>query len=341
MNKQPNRFSYYAFLCLNLALALTFTTPNIYSTLSPDESSEALQRLQLKNHLPLLHQQLTAMFEHSELSWLKEVPKVDLVSQMARQELSPTSRQRVSSNLTSQASQTKDYLNLHIPTLKQHGVDSIVEPGSGHTLVFKLPTNNPALLLKVCICNFIDNKKMQPSAYQNISRVFYADTINEVVAQKNLQYIRPIQEYLFKIPGRPESSPVTDENYWVVTEYLANTPSHEENARTMTELSRIFNVEEFKKIVWELCQVICLAGLWDLKAHNLFYLNEQKLFTFIDTEKPGLGGGPDGAFYRKDPELIQSNATVGLQELEKTMNIKLEKLFGLTYKEIYQIATKE
>ena len=65
-----------------------------------------------------------------------------------------------------------------------------------------------------------------------------------------------------------------------------------------------------------------------------------KEFVFVDLEKPGLGGKSDRTFYRKDPELIQSNVTVELQEFEKTMDTKLENLFGLNYKEIYQTATK-
>ena len=170
---------------------------------------------------------------------------------------------------------------------------------------------------------------MRPSRYQNVSRVFYAKQINDFVVREGLDRVYPFKQWLWHIPGRPHV--LSDENYLVVTEKIVDLPAIELNATRFQGLveevtRRIYNEmdvpevyvkEEAESLVVQIVQVISYAALWDIKLKNIFLINhdgELKIL-FLDTEKPGLGGGADVNFYHTHEDEVMSNMRTGFEGL--------------------------
>lgn len=168
---------------------------------------------------------------------------------------------------------------------------------------------------------------MRPSQYQNVSRVFYSKQINDFIEHENLNRIYPFKQYLYHIPGK--EGDLCDENYLVVGEKIRSLPSVELNAARFAsiveegvtslygelEVPEIYPLDE--ELVIQILQVITFAAMWDIKLKNLFLIEEagELKALFLDTEKPGLGGGADANFYHTDRGEVLSNTRTGLEGL--------------------------
>lgn len=178
-------------------------------------------------------------------------------------------------------------------------------------------------VLKVPRCRWIDNDDMIPSKYQNISRVFYNKKIRDFAKANNLKHIHPIRKYLYHIPGKPFD--LNDDNYLIVADRVDNFPSIEQNLKLLEnlldsqELSKgeIVFSNESGDVMQEMLQIITYAGIWDIKMHNVFFtLHDESLKTlFLDTEKPGLGGGSDNNFFHANYDEFIRNCACGIDEL--------------------------
>jgi hypothetical protein len=134
---------------------------------------------------------------------------------------------------------------------------------------------------------------------------------------------------LWHIPGRPDE--LSDENYLVVAEKIVDLPAIELNATRfhglVEEISRriydevdvpeIYVREEAEALVVQMVQVISYAALWDIKLKNVFLINHDGVLKilFLDTEKPGLGGGADVNFYHTHDGEVMSNMRTGFEGL--------------------------
>lgn len=183
---------------------------------------------------------------------------------------------------------------------------------------------------------------MTPSQYQNVSRAFYAKQINDFIRDNNLTRIHPYQQQLAHIPGKPYE--LSDANYLVVCEKIKNLPLVQLDSNTPIEfietneyrfldliryeLDKDGLMQVFPKCTWsdlveQLVQVISYAALWDIKIKNVFlvfmydptYKTEMMKVVFLDTEKPGLGGGADENFYHTDTGEVSSNLRTGMEGL--------------------------
>ncbi len=153
---------------------------------------------------------------------------------------------------------------------------------------------------------------MQPSQFQNISRVFYTTQINDFIRDNNFKNIHPLHQWLIHIPDRPYN--LSDENYLVAAEKIPNLPSIEARAGKFSELKA-----EDLSLVMQFAEVIDEAALWSVEASNVFIIEEQGSFKvlFLDIEKPGIGGGADVNFYHTHAGEVVSNTRTGFEEAVK------------------------
>lgn len=204
------------------------------------------------------------------------------------------------------------------------------------------------------------NTVPQHSVYQGISSAFYAYELSNFVSEKNLTFIYPLKEYLFHLPGQPETLSV--DNYVVVSEYVDKLPTEKESSTFFTSMGgQRFKTDEDAKndksygyepygiknekdieLIAELLYVIEWLGIWDVNPSAVFYIkkNESLKIVFINLQKPGLGGGEDINFFYKSDEWRYRNGThcgvYGLiQELlgwKRNPKILIDKKWKITAK---------
>jgi hypothetical protein len=218
----------------------------------------------------------------------------------------------------------------------------------GNTAAFT--TSDWNFVIRVPLCDwydtFVDESRLplKASQYQNVSRVFYAKQINDFIKRKGFKYIHPFQQWLAHIPGRPTE--LSDANYLVVNWKIRNLPLVKLDAESPIEfietnesrfadlvtqtldrdmLPRVYSKCAWADLVEQLVQVISYAAMWDIKIHNVFlvmthdldYKLDMMKVVFLDTEKPGLGGGADEHFYHTHAGEVSSNLRTGMEGLAK------------------------
>lgn len=150
---------------------------------------------------------------------------------------------------------------------------------------------------------------MQPSRFQNVSRVFYTKQINNFIRDNGFNNIYPLKQWLVHIPGMPDN--LSDENYLVVAEKIPNLPLIEASVGKFSELK-----SEDLSLVMQFAEVIDEAALWSVEPRNVFIIEVagSRKVLFLDTEKPGLGGGADANFYHTHAGEVVSNTRTGFEE---------------------------
>ena len=234
--------------------------------------------------------------------------------------------------------------------IKKYGIE-LLKP-NGNTFVLKSKNFWPGYLVKIAKYDWYDNtdyekdnSNPQHSLYQNISRVFYASAIRVQIEKKGLKHIYPLQKYLFHIPGQPKN--LNDDNYVVVSEYIKDL-SDEKNARIFkgmggkittdpNALEKYGISEKYIEPIVELDYVIQYCGLFDISPKHVFYTNTNTKdglkFVLIDLEKPGIGGGPDSAFFYQDHESRYRNGLCGENGLLKCWGLERDERVFVQKKE--------
>jgi hypothetical protein len=214
---------------------------------------------------------------------------------------------------------------------RDHKVSLLMKPGNQLPGTFVLQSARwPGYLIKVPRFHWIDaglryDEIYVINLYQNVSRVLYNQKLGRFVRDSNLQHVRVVNEYLYHIPGQP--TVLSDDNYIVVSEFIKNLPTPEENKRRFQSLvadpETMAIKPEYESLVAEIIQVITYVGFWDLQRHNVFLVDDGRggyNVVFADTEKPGLGGGNLVNFFHKDRSEFWQNVdtgTTGFSELLK------------------------
>lgn len=195
----------------------------------------------------------------------------------------------------------------------------VQDPAAGHAYTLQSPWWQ-GFLVKIPKHYMVDNCIMRPGRWQNVSRVLYSADIVRFAAENNCQYLRPVIEWLYPIPGIYALG-VSDDSHWVLSELIADLPSVQDNTTRWHDMIDRTGRQPaikaaFQELVRELVAVTHTVGLWDHKVHNLFLVPTITGWQFIviDQEKPGLGGAPDANFYHQDIGEIRRNGKVGLKD---------------------------
>lgn len=136
--------------------------------------------------------------------------------------------------------------------------------------------------------------------YHLLSRALYARELNQFLIDEAIAKVRPIQKYIFHIPGRPEV--LDDKNFLVVAQRYPDTdeaikkwlPALTYGVDDGITMARADNqagdYAVNSDMVTELLKVITGVGLWSIDDENVLLLPSDGAVAFIDLERGGLGG---------------------------------------------------
>lgn len=235
----------------------------------------------------------------------EEFARLQARNQTAKDELSATARER-----------EKFY--------KKHGLVNLA--GDANNFVFT--TDEWNFVLHVPRYEWYDDfgdgaiPPMIPSKYQTVSRAFYGKHINDFIAQHNITRVYPLKQWLVHIPGRPKD--LSDANYFVAAEKISDLPGDSVNLERFRDMIDNSSTrrdtkpkikDEWDELVTEFLQVLSEAALWNINPRNVYLIERDGKVkaVFLNTEKPGLGGGFDKNFYHKHEGEVSSNLRTGLE----------------------------
>jgi hypothetical protein len=206
--------------------------------------------------------------------------------------------------------------------------------------------NFPMFMIKLQIAEYPLNMSYglgvmsdEAAPMQLISRVLAAQSVNKFIAKEGLALIDPINKWLYPIPGTPAQR---DISYAVIAERVLYNPDDQvvrlasflagagispteitDIMRSNGYSNRDFASEEHGELLEQIIQVITHEGLWNIYSNRNITGANIKLYTgtdglmhatFIDLERPALGGGDPTQFWHQNPQEIINNGNAGMNE---------------------------
>ena len=121
--------------------------------------------------------------------------------------------------------------------------------------------------------------------YQLPSRMAYTIRMNKIIQERNLTQVSTPDSHIVIFNNDLEP---TDDNSSFCAKWAKS-----DGETTFSELRKRAqeNDKTALKLISEMMQVIYFAGLWNVHARDVLFINENKV-VFVDHETPGLGGNP-------------------------------------------------
>ena len=174
----------------------------------------------------------------------------------------------------------------------------------------------PSYLVKIPR-HHLSQDNSNPFYRQNISRIFYNKSINDLIKKYQLKHIYPVRKCLIHVPTQPTI--LSDQNYALVAEKITCIYKFNERTHIFLELLTQAKSGNFQALglIAEMVFLIKKVGLWDIDPRNILFVENYKV-AFVDTEKWWYEEG-DQQFFHNDASELENLSTHGITLLSKIL----------------------